>query len=383
MAEITSAPQEIEEITRLSDEDAHSADVAPDWKLIWWGFTKHRLAVISLILFIPIILIALFPGFFATQDPLESNAMRSFVPPQTIHLFDGGALRPYVYAIEGQRNQETFRMEWVPTEEKLYIEFFTRGYEYEILGLFTTNIHFFGVAGDVEDPTFHIAGTDRLGRDLWSRIMYGAQVSLSIGLVGVIISLTLGVVLGGISGYFGGWIDWIIQRTIELLLSLPQIPLWMALSASLPGDWSVTQIYFAITIILSIFGWTTLGREVRGRFLALREEDFVVAASLMGASKARIILRHMVPSMTSHIIATATLAIPAMILSETALSFLGVGLRPPVISWGVLLQEAQNLQSVALASWVLLPGFFVIITVLLLNIIGDGLRDAADPYSNH
>lgn len=383
MADIPAPTSAANPIALQPNEDAHAADVAPDWKLIYWGFIKHRLAVISLILFIPIVLVALVPGFFATADPLESNARRSFVPPQTIHLIDDGQFRPFVYALEGQRNPETFRMEWIPTEEKLYLQLFTQGDEYRVLGLFTADLHLIGVAGDVEDPTFYIAGTDRLGRDMWSRIMYGTQVSLSIGLVGVIISMILGVVLGGISGYFGGWIDWIIQRTIELLLSLPQIPLWLALSASLPGDWSVTQVYFAITVILSIFGWTTLGREVRGRFLSLREEDFVVAAQLMGASRRRIIFRHMVPSMTSHLIATATLAIPVMILSETALSFLGVGLRPPVISWGVLLQEAQNLQSVALASWVLIPGIFVIITVLLLNIIGDGLRDAADPYSNH
>jgi len=383
MTNLTTPPPAVlrDDTAKLQGEEDHAADVAPDWKLIWWGFTGHRLAVISLVLFIPIVMIALFPGFFATQDPLESNARRSFVPPQTIHWFDEGRLRPHVYAVEGQRNPETFRMDWIPGEEKLYIDWFSRGFEYEVFGLFTANAHLMTVEG--EDVTFHIAGTDRLGRDLWSRIMYGTQVSLSIGLVGVMISLFLGVLLGGLSGYLGGSVDWVIQRLIELLLSLPQIPLWMALSASLPGDWTVTQVYFAITVILSIFGWTTLGREVRGRFLALREEDFVVSARLLGASRWRIIFRHMVPSITSHLIATATLAIPAMILSETALSFLGVGLRPPIISWGVLLQEAQNLQSVALASWVLLPGLFVIVTVLLLNIIGDGLRDAADPYSNH
>ena len=211
--------------------------------------------------------------------------------------------------------------------------------------------------------------------------MYGTQVSLSIGLVAVILSIFLGVLLGGISGYFGGWIDMIIQRLIELLQSLPPIPIWMALTAAMPRDWTVEQVYFAITIILSLIGWTTMGREVRGRFLALREEDFVTAAELIGCSKPRIIFRHMVPTFMSHIIAASTLAIPVMIINETFLSFLGLGLRPPAISWGVLLQEAQNLQSVATAPWLLLPGLAVVITVLALNILGDGLRDAADPYS--
>lgn len=358
-------------------------DVAPNWKLVWWRFKEHRLAFASLILFMPFIVVALLPEFFAPYDPLATDARRSYVPPMTVHWFDNGAFGPFVYAAEGQRNPQTLRMEWTAnTERKLPLHFFVQGHEYRLLGVIPTNIHLFGVASDNPDDRVYLLGTDRLGRDLWSRMMYGTRISLSIGLVGVILSLVLGVLLGGISGYFGGKVDLVIQRLIELLQSLPQIPLWLALTAALPAEWGPLQIYFAISIILSIFGWTTLGREVRGRFLALREEDFVVAARLAGASQIRIIIRHMVPAMTSHIIATATLAIPAMILSETALSFLGLGLRPPVISWGVLLQEGQNVQSVALAPWVLLPGLAVILSVLMLNIIGDGLRDAADPYAN-
>ncbi|KAA3661059.1 MAG: ABC transporter permease, partial [Chloroflexi bacterium] len=244
------------------------------------------------------------------------------------------------------------------------------------------DIHLLGVADPESEKSFHLLGTDRLGRDQWSRLMYGTRVSLSIGLVAVMFSTVLGIFLGGISGYFGGWIDMVIQRAIEILQSLPPIPIWLALTAAMPRTWSVEQTYFAITIILSLIAWTTLGREVRGRFLALREEDFVVAAKLSGCSQMRIIFRHMVPTFYSHIIAATTLAIPVMIINETFLSFLGLGLRPPAISWGVLLQEAQNLQSIALAPWLLLPGLAVIITVLALNILGDGLRDAADPYSN-
>ena len=250
----------------------------------------------------------------------------------------------------------------------------------EALWLFPTDIHLIGPADPASDAAIHLLGTDRLGRDQWSRLMYGTQVSLSIGLVAVAISTVLGIVLGGISGYFGGLADMGIQRLIELLQSIPAIPIWLALTAALPRTWSVEQTYLAITVILALIGWTTLGREVRGRFLSLREEDFVVAAKLSGSSQMRIVFRHMLPSMSSHIIAAMTLAIPVMIINETFLSFLGLGLRPPAISWGVLLQEAQNLQSIALAPWLLLPGLAVIITVLALNILGDGLRDASDPY---
>lgn len=358
-------------------------DVAPNWRLVWWRFKEHRLAFASLFLFIPFLVVALVPEFFATYDPIHTDATQSYVPPMPVQWIDEGSFHPYVYATEGARNPQTLKMEWKANpERKLYLHLFVRGEPYKILGLIPSDIHLLGVESSNPKEKLYLMGTDRLGRDLWSRLMSGTRISLSIGLVGVILSLCLGILLGGISGYFGGKVDLVIQRLIELLQSLPQIPLWLALTAALPPEWGPLQIYFAISIILSIFGWTTLGREVRGRFLALREEDFVVAAQLAGASQLRVILRHMVPAMTSHIIATSTLAIPAMILSETALSFLGLGLRPPVISWGVLLQEGQNVQSMALAPWVLLPGLAVILSVLLLNIIGDGLRDAADPYAN-
>ncbi len=362
--------------------DAEAIYVAPNWKLVWWRFKKHRLALFSGIVVIFIATIALLPAFFSTQDPHETNAVRSFIPLQRLHFYDEEGFNLFVYNVVGQRNPETLMMEWVPDEnEKIPLRLLATGYEYEILGLIPANIHLIGLVNPDSGAQFHQLGTDRLGRDQWSRLMFGTRVSLSIGLVAVFMSIILGVLLGGISGYFGGTVDMIIQRLIELLQSLPPIPIWMALTAALPRDWSVEQTYFAITIILSLLGWTTLGREVRGRFLTLREEDFIVAARLIGAGQPRVIFRHMVPSFASHIIAVSTLAIPVMIINETFLSFLGLGLRPPAISWGVLLQEAQNLRSVALAPWLLLPGLAVIITVLALNILGDGLRDAADPYS--
>ena len=357
-------------------------DVAPNWKLVWWRFKKHRLALVSAFVLLGIILIALFPDFFSIQDPNKSSARKSFMPPQGISFFHDGSLQVHVKPLKGKRNKTTLKMEWGVDEKRILpLRFFTSGYEYEVFGLFKTDLHLFGIEKPSARNSFHLLGTDRLGRDQWSRLMHGTQVSLSIGLVAVGLSIFLGILLGGISGYYGGWPDLVIQRLIEILQSLPPIPIWMALTAALPRDWTVEQTYFAITLILSLLGWTTLGREVRGRFLSLREEDFVMAAKLSGCSQSRIIFRHMLPTFTSHIIATSTLAIPVMIINETFLSFLGLGLRPPAISWGVLLQEAQNLQSIALAPWLLLPGLAVIFTVLALNILGDGLRDAADPYS--
>ncbi len=365
------------------EEEVDSIYVAPNWKLVWWRFKKHKLAVASSFVVILIAIIALAPGFFSTQDPHESEATELFIPPQRLHFFDEGRLQLFVYAVTGVRNPETLRMEWqTGSEEKIYLQLFTQGYTYEVLGLFETNRHFIGLEDPESDDYFHLLGTDRLGRDQWSRLIYGTRTSLSIGLIAVIISTILGIVLGGLSGYYGGTTDMMIQRLIELLQSLPAVPIWLALSAAMPRTWSVEQTYLAITVILALIGWTTLAREIRSRFLSLREEDFVVAAKLSGSKEARVVFRHMMPTMYSHIIAAVTLAIPVMIISETFLSFLGLGLRPPAISWGVLLQEAQNLQSIALAPWLLLPGLAVVITVLTMNIMGDGLRDAADPYSH-
>ena len=360
-------------------DETDAVSVAPNWKLVWWRFKKHRLAPASGMVVILITIVALFPGFFSTQNPNESNTTGSFIPVQAVHFWDGGP-RLFVYGVDGARNPRSLRMEWrIDENRKTPIRFFARGYEWKALWLFPTNIHLIGLVNP-SDQDIHLLGTDRLGRDQWSRLMHGTQVSLSIGLVAVALSTIIGIVLGGISGYFGGITDMVIQRVVELLQSIPPIPIWLALTAALPRTWSVELSYLSITAILALIGWTTLAREVRGRFLSLREEDFVVAARLSGCSQARIVFRHMVPTMTSHIIAAVTLAIPVMIINETFLSFLGLGLRPPAISWGVLLQEASNLQSVALAPWLLLPGLAVIITVLALNILGDGLRDAADPY---
>ena len=377
------APQGLSSPPPVQEEEVESIYVAPNWKLVWWRFKKHRLAVISSLIVILIAIVALLPGFFSTQDPHESDASELFIPPQQPHLFDEGQFQLFVYDVVGKRNPVTLRMEWqTDYENKIPLRFFAQGYSYKMLGLIETNLHFIGLADPDLDASFHLLGTDRLGRDQWSRLVYGTRTSLSIGLVAVIISTILGIVLGGLSGYYGGTTDMIIQRLIELLQSLPAIPIWLALSAAMPRTWSVEQTYLAITVILALIGWTTLAREIRSRFLSLREEDFVIAAKLSGSKETRVVFRHMMPTMYSHIIAAVTLAIPVMIISETFLSFLGLGLRPPAISWGVLLQEAQNLQSIALAPWLLLPGLAVVITVLTMNIMGDGLRDAADPYSH-
>ncbi len=355
--------------------------VATQWQLMWWRFRKHRLAMIGLIVLILFYLMAVGADFLAYVDPNEPEAQRSLMAPQPIHWFSNGEFKPYINPLKGTRDPKTFKRVYVPDmDTQVPVTLFGHGFPYKLFGLFTTDIHLIAVQGAKPEESLFVLGTDVQGRDLWSRLMYGTQTSLTIGLVSVALSLVLGVALGGISGYYGGIWDTVIQRIIEILRSIPTIPLWMGLAAALPGDWNITQVYFAITIIISLIGWTELARVVRGRFLSLRQEDFVMAAELLGCSKARVIFRHMVPSFISHIIAATTLAIPAMIISETSLSFLGLGLRPPAISWGVLLQDAQNIQSLAISPWLLIPVLPVVVAVLAFNFMGDGLRDAADPY---
>jgi peptide/nickel transport system permease protein len=373
---------------RAADDAAAKSDekiyIASYWKLMWWRFLRHRMAVISAILVLLLYATAAFAEFVAPYDPENSFVRYKLAPPTQIHFFDdaGNFRRPFVYRMDRERDPETLRNIYIEDRSLIYpISFFVEGPEYELWGLFPSNIHLFGLDADREEQGVFLMGADRLGRDVFSRMAYGARISMTIGLVSVIISLTLGILLGGISGYYGGVADNTIQRVIEFVRSVPEIPLIMGLAAALPTDWSVVRLYFGITIVLAMIGWTGLARVVRGRFLSLREEDFVMAARLSGSSEMRIILRHMMPSFLSHIIASLTLAIPAIILAETGLSFIGLGLRAPAISWGVLLQEGQNLRSVALAPWVLLPGLAVILSVLAFNFLGDGIRDAADPYA--
>ncbi len=363
-----------------------NAAAASQWRLMWWQFRRHRLAVASLAVLLLLYFVAAFCEFVAPFDPNAFAPRYTYAPPQRVHLFDRNergslAFRPHVDGYRVTIDKAALRRVFVVDPAVRYpIGLFVRSEPYRLWGLITLDRKLIGPLNP-GDPMY-LLGADRLGRDLLSRIVYGTRVSMSIGLIGVALSLILGVVLGGISGYYGGTVDHVIQRVIEFILSLPTTPLWLGLAAALPSTWPPLRIYFCITLILSLYGWTNLARVVRGRFLALRTEDFVTAARLDGASQRRIIFRHMAPSFVSHIIAEVSLAIPNMILAETALSFLGLGLQPPIVSWGVLLQEAQNIRSIATAPWLFAPGVAVVIAVLSLNFVGDGLRDAADPYSH-
>ncbi len=358
--------------------------VATQWQLIRWRFAKHKMANVGLWVIVVLYAIAILAEFVAPYNPEQFFPKYKLSPPTTIHIRDaeGNYHMPFVYRDVRTRDPETLRSIYTADTTTRYpVQFLSRGGEYELWGLIPSNLHLFGLPVAHEEQGVFLLGADRMGRDLFSRVIYGARISLSIGLIGVFGSLVIGILLGGISGYYGGAIDNAIQRVIEFVRSIPDIPLWMALSAALPADWPILRVYFGITLILSFVSWTGMARVIRGRFLSLREEDFVMAARLAGSSEFRIITRHMVPSFSSHIIASLTLSIPGMILGETGLSFIGLGLRAPAISWGVLLQEAMNLRSVVLAPWVLWPGAFVVLTVLSFNFLGDGLRDAADPYS--
>jgi peptide/nickel transport system permease protein len=366
---------------RARVDQAERFALATQLQLTWWRFRRHKLAMISGVGVILFYVLALGADFLATSDPHATEARTSYIAPQPIHWFDDdGAFRPFVAGIKGVRDPKTFKIVYtIDPSRHVYVQFFAPGYPYTFLG-FNTDIHLLGLKDAQRGDGIFLLGTDQLGRDLWSRLMVATRVSLTIGLVGVSLSLVLGVLLGGVSALYGGMVDTIIQRAIEVIRSMPTIPLWLGLAAALPNTWSVTQIYFAITIIISLLAWTDLARVVRGKFLALREEDFVMAAELAGASTGRIIFRHMLPSFASHIIAAVSLALPAMIISETSLSFLGLGLRPPAISWGILLQDAQSLETLALAPWLLASAVPVILVILAFNFLGDGLRDAADPY---
>jgi peptide/nickel transport system permease protein len=368
------------DIKKKENQD-ESLFVASQWKLMWWRFLKHKMAVISGIFLLIMYLIVPFADFLATSDPENSQAYNALMPPQQIHWFEEGRLKPHVYGFETWRDPETFKRVYKPNpNEKYYISFFAKGYSYKFLGFIPANRHLIGIKNGSAEENLFLLGTDNTGRDFLSRILVGSRTSLTIGLVGVFISVFLGVLLGAVSGYFSGIVDLLIQRIIEIFQSIPTIPLWMGLAAALPHDWSVTQVYFAITIIISMIGWTNIARVVRGQMLSIRNQDNILAAKLMGCSQLRIITKHMIPVTFSYIIAAASLQVPRMIVNETALSFLGIGMRPPAISWGVLLHSAQNIHTIAVAPWLLLTVIPVMLVVLGFNFVGDGLRDAADPY---
>ncbi|MGC9467003.1 MAG: ABC transporter permease [Anaerolineae bacterium] len=354
-------------------------EVASQWQLMWWKFRKHKLAMVSAVIVIIFYFIAAFCEFFAPWKPTTYRQEYVNAPPQRLYFFLDGEWNPFVYGYEFERDPISFKKTWTLDEQTIVpVGLFVRGEPYKLWGLIPMERHLIGPR-DPEQP-FYLMGADKNGRDVFSRMIYSSRISLTVGLIGVFLSLTLGVVLGGISGLIGGVLDNIIQRIIEVLMSIPHLPLWMAFAAVVPIDWPALRVYFMITVILSLISWTGMARVVRSKFLALREEDFVMAAQLDGCGNLRLILRHMIPSFLSHIIASITLAIPGMILGETALSFLGLGLRPPVVSWGVMLQDTQRVSVVAIYPWLMWPAIAVIIVVLALYFLGDGLRDAADPY---
>ena len=364
---------------------AKEADIkyytASQFQLMWWKFKKHKLALIGTVLLGIFVFIATFAEFLSPYTPTDRTPIYLHGRPQVLHFVDAEGnfhLRPFTYALTAGMNPETFLLEvHEDTSNPWPVKFFIRAEPYKMWGLIESDIHLFGV----EEGHLHLLGTDQLGRDLLSRLFHATRTSLTIGVVGLVISFLLGLIIGGISGFFGGTIDDVIQRFIEFIRSIPTLPLWMALAAAVPREWSPQRVYLTITILIAFLGWTHLARRVRGKLLSLREEDFVVAARIAGSSDARIIARHLLPSFLSYIIVDLSISFPYMILAETSLSFIGLGLRAPVISWGVLLQDAQNVQAIALYPWLFAPVAFVIVSVMAFSFVGDGMRDAADPYS--
>jgi peptide/nickel transport system permease protein len=353
--------------------------MAGQWKLMWWRFRRHRPAVVSAVFLAFIYFSTVISEFIAPYDLHTRHSAYIFAPPQQVHVMhEGQFLGPFVYALKTTRDMETLQRVYTPdTTRPQKLRFFCLGDSYEFWGLIEGSFHF---VCPPEDGKFFWLGTDRLGRDMFSRIVYAARISLTIGIIGIALSFALALVLGGLAGYYGGWVDNVVQRITEIIKSFPHLPLWLALSAALPVTWSPLLVYFGITIILALLDWPGLGRAVRSKLLSLREEDYAAAAQMMGAKPGRIIGRHLLPGFMSHLIASATLSIPSMILAETALSFLGLGLRPPITSWGVLLNEATDINVVAVNWWLMLPVVPVILVILAYQFMGDGMRDAADPY---
>ena len=354
---------------------------ATQWQLVWWRFRRHRLALVGATILGVMLLLGIFAEFFAPYAGATRNTEYLLGPPQLLRFWDanGFSPRPFVHGVTTARDPVTLRL--MPTtdpEVRHYVQFFARGDEYRFYGLVRTDLHLFGV----EEGAIHLFGTDELGRDLFSRTLYATRTSLTIGILGVLIAFVLALIIGGIAGYFGGWIDYLIQRFTEIVRVIPVIPLYMGLAAAFPRDWSTEQVYFAMTMILGLVGWPTLARRIRGQLLTLRQEDYVIAARISGSTAVRIIGRHLLPAFAGYITVDLVISFPYMILSETALSFVGLGLRPPAMSWGILLQDAQNIRSIQQAPWLFIPSIFVVVAVLAFTILGDGLRDAADPYSS-
>jgi len=377
MAQLTSDHQIQSPV--LKDNQPTRVEVASQWQLMWWKFKRHRMAMFAGLVVIGYYLVAIFAEFVAPVGFTTYNDQYVYAPPQRIHLFQNGKFAPYVFGYAFERDPVSFKKTWSIDETMIIpIGFFVRGEPYILWRFIPSDIHLVGP--ETPGDPFYLMGADKNGRDVFSRIIYSSRISLTVGLMGVAISLALGIIIGGLSGLATRTTDNVIQRIIEILITIPQLPLMLALAAVVPLTWGPLRVYFMITVILSLIGWTGLARVVRSKFLSLREEDFILSATLDGVPTGRMIFRHMIPSFLSHIIASVTLSIPYMILGETALSYLGLGLRPPVVSWGVMLQDTQKVAVLASYPWLLFPALTVIVIVLALNFLGDGLRDAADPY---